>query len=215
MRQRDELMELLAEHLDWLDASAERYDQGHKSEAKRLATIARTLLHDTGTSLSLLGQLGMRGSLPFADSANGDHSASSFAITIVRMRIGPSGMEYSPKLGPIAAFIPFDEWWKNTVLKSPEGGSWSRYLFVRNLVNKDGGAHVDPKLPPEYRRLTRENGFGWKYEGDIFDSELPHSDPVAPAMRQIAHELAATLDQVSEIRKLRTFTGSDRAYGQP
>jgi hypothetical protein len=58
----------LAEQVDFLRASAERFDAGHQHEAKRLALTIRVLLHDTASSKSLLEQLDLKSSLAFLDT---------------------------------------------------------------------------------------------------------------------------------------------------
>ena len=55
-----ELETHLREHLDFLNRSAFYYDEGAISEAKRIATSIRVLLHNTEKSHSLLDQLDMK-----------------------------------------------------------------------------------------------------------------------------------------------------------
>ncbi len=53
-RQTDpELMQHLYEQMGFLRRSAEGYDAGDFSEAKRLATTLRLLLHDTHTEVTI------------------------------------------------------------------------------------------------------------------------------------------------------------------
>ena len=69
-RQTDpELMEHLNEQMGFLRRSAEHYDGGDFSEAKRLATTLRVLLHDSEKSKSLLTQLSVKDKLRFVDTA--------------------------------------------------------------------------------------------------------------------------------------------------
>ncbi|MFJ5956563.1 hypothetical protein ACIQC5_11475 [Paenarthrobacter sp. NPDC092416] len=51
--ERDDINRLV-EQLEFLDSSCAAYDSGSRSEAKRLATTVRVLLHDTKQSTSLL-----------------------------------------------------------------------------------------------------------------------------------------------------------------
>jgi len=44
------LVGLLNEQLDFLQASCDRFDDGHRHEAKRIALSLRVLLHDTQDS---------------------------------------------------------------------------------------------------------------------------------------------------------------------
>jgi hypothetical protein len=49
-RTRDELREFLDEQIEFLVRSNELFDQGHLSEAKRLAVTLRVLFHHTADS---------------------------------------------------------------------------------------------------------------------------------------------------------------------
>jgi hypothetical protein len=62
-------MQHLHEQMTFLRGSAESYDAGDFSEAKRLATTLRLLLHDTKKSRSLLTHLGLKNKLRFVDTA--------------------------------------------------------------------------------------------------------------------------------------------------
>jgi len=64
----DRTREVLREQLGFLKSSANAYNQGNTSEAKRLATTARTLVH-TGQSASVLKLLGREKKLEFWDTA--------------------------------------------------------------------------------------------------------------------------------------------------
>lgn len=61
---RDQTQEDLVNHLreqyGFLVVSAELFDHGSEAEAKRIAVVVRTLVHDTDSSHSLLEQLGYK-----------------------------------------------------------------------------------------------------------------------------------------------------------
>jgi hypothetical protein len=52
------------------------------------------------------------------------------------------------------------DWWHDPVLTDADGAAFSREDLVLLVANKDGGAHVDRTLPPEYAALTRNNSIG-------------------------------------------------------
>jgi len=62
-REREDLELQLKEQVGFLRTSARLYDEGDRTEAKRLANALRILLYDQGKSQSLLGQPGMRSGL--------------------------------------------------------------------------------------------------------------------------------------------------------
>jgi hypothetical protein len=81
-----------------------------------------------------------------------DSRTVAFEGLLVWLASGPR-----PNLGLIplpAQFIPAPAWWEQIVLISP-GKRWRRRDLTLSAANKDGGAHVDPDLTPEYQRLTK------------------------------------------------------------
>jgi hypothetical protein len=65
----DDLAEKLRQQVRFLRRSAAVFDGGDEDEALRLASIIRLLLHDTGASHSLLGQLGVKETFPYLDTS--------------------------------------------------------------------------------------------------------------------------------------------------
>jgi hypothetical protein len=188
-----ELQGELEDQLYFLEASALAYDQGQDREAKRLATTLRVLVHDTGSSRSLLTQLNMK-SQPFYDSAldyNADNWAAHAGLTCVAL--DPHGS--SPKILPCldssaekASWVKFDLWWNKIVVVDLERHSFSRRHLVLTLANKEGGAHVDPGIPEMYYLLTRGNSLGWTNGHNV-----PVLGIALASVRQIAHEALKTL----------------------
>lgn len=186
----------LSEHLQFLQASADAYDAGFEGEAKRIAVSIRVLVHDTGRSHSLLGQLG-RKNQSFVDSAfplvPGNKSTHS-GLVVTSMVIG-SGAKYVAFLddSPHGEFksSDFDSWWNAAVFVDSAGRTLSRRDLVLTVANQDGGAHVDASLNATYADLSRNNSLGWMYS-DGTRSE-PLGGPERAALRQIGHEVLKTL----------------------
>lgn len=198
---RDDLIEHLREQLVFLRDDAAGFDSGNPAEAKRLALCLRLLLHDAGGSKSLLGQLGELQSLEFLDTANEfEPSAHSQSPCLLGMKnVPPIGIVFVP-------FVqldsprgdrrrPFGEWWDQQVVAADMAQhTFTRRDFVLNLADKEGGAHVDPELPPTYAELVRRNSLGWvRMKEDDERSREPMGSPVAASVRQIAHEVVETL----------------------
>jgi hypothetical protein len=191
MSSRPDLHELLIEQLDWLRASCHRYDTGVHSEAKRLASTVRTLLRQTGSSHALLEQLGWLKDMRFlSQAAPLDPDVEVYGLaSLVTMAIGPNGLQYEPILSEPQIPMPFELWWTMPILANGSM-SFSRCDVVLALANKDGGSHVQPTLPGDYRSLTRENGLGWTMSNP--DAPEP-GNPVPAVMRTIAHEILSSL----------------------
>lgn len=196
-----QLQQHLREHRGFIRRSSKSFDDGFADEAKRLATSIRVLVHDTSSSRSLLGQLRLKDTIRFKDTAgpfNIDNLLPSSNLTMMRM--SDAGIEYLPHLdaGPPACYqhpdLFFEEWWKRIVLKDGAGEEWSRRDLVLKAANQDGGAHVDHSLDERYASLREDNSMGWIYSNGASDSP-PLNDPVLSSVRQIAWELEQSLDR--------------------
>lgn len=191
---REELVRLLREQLQFLEASAQSYDSGFEGEAKRLAVVIRVLVHDTPKAHSLLGTLGIKDAVQFHDSVG---PAPSGAIIFAGLSMGftPNGFRYYPKLSTPIRVVGFEEWWESPVLiRKPAGIIFSRRDAVLALANTDGGAHVDAALDATYAGLSRNNSFGW----EVWRSDkegIVENSPALPITRQAAHELAGALQE--------------------
>lgn len=192
-----ELSQHLQDHLGFLHASADAYDQGFDGEAKRLAVSVRVLVHDTNTSKSLLGQLGQK-NIHFLDSAcpvvqGNQNTHSGLVKTSLSLSMG---VRYVAFLDDVPhgqnRTIDFDTWWNSTVFIDANGKKLSRKDLVLAVANQDGGAHVDPSLNQTYADLSRNNSLGWVFS-DGKNTQQPMEGPERAAIRQIAHEFLKSL----------------------
>ncbi|MCM3555068.1 hypothetical protein M3697_08115 [Janibacter melonis] len=202
-RDRPDLLERLSESREFIRLSSASYDGGYEAEAKRLAVALRVLLHDTGTSNSLLGLLDAKATLKFVDTADPINPANLLRSHpgLVIMSLGFDGDRatgsYVAPLGDvppdrIGVVKGFDPWWNTPVLRDSDGEVWSRRDLVLSLANQEGGAHVDPKLSDKYERMVKQNGLGWvSVSGEV--EEPLGGNVVAVAVRQIAFEVEQTL----------------------
>lgn len=204
MKTAAQLRVMLGEQVDFLESSAEGYDAGRLHEAKRLATTIRVLVHDTGSSQSLLSHLDVKNRLVFMDTA-GDLNLANLAslapFLIYRATVGEGGRltgTYEPMLGDGPPFpgmprgVGFDKWWTMLVVRDAAGEIFTRKELVLFLANKAGGAHVDSKVQARIDALARSETLGFS----VFDvdGERPvEEDPILPCVRQIAYELLETL----------------------
>jgi hypothetical protein len=206
-RTREDLRGELREQLGLLQTLCELYDQGNTSQAKMIAVIVRTLLHDGGkksSSRALLAQLGLR--RRFVDTAF--DVTDDGAQPVWRCRLAVPDTRTSGAWAPIldapeSRTENFFEWWREIVIRDFDENGFSRKDLILNVADTDGGAHVDPTLERTYARLTRENscqmlvgptgssgGFPEKIERDQL---RPMESPVNASIRQIGHEVLKTL----------------------
>ena len=199
----------LGEQLTLLAVACKAFDRGLRPIAKHIALSLRALLHQRGESRALLHQLGHL-SHPFFASGrelNPRNVLTECALCFMRLRVGvAAGGNFEPFLddGPVgqARWLPFDDWWHQTIAKNKDGRRFSRRELVRHISESEGGGQVDPLLDAAYMALSRENSLGWRITAG--DGALLVGGPETGCVRQIAHELLETLKaaRVSLARKL-------------
>lgn len=197
----------LLEQVAFIDASSRSYDQGLEIEAKRLAVTIRVLVHDTGASHSLLGQLGVKDQMQWLTTGSVDprNLLTSNELVSMKMEMSEAGssMSYVPHdfeyFKQFGTLVDFDTWWNQPVIKDGFNEEFSRRDLVLALANKDGGAHID-ELQTRVRRLASEGSMGWLFgpapdEGQdvTLESELVTLSPILASVRTIAEELRLTI----------------------
>lgn len=199
---KQDLQSHLREQLDFLCRSCSEYDSGRTSEAKRIATALRVMLHDTKNSHSLLSQLRIK-SIGFLDTAlpiaNGEKRAIlAFLQTKITVNDDHtlSGkhhplLDHRPDGWPRAKKRLFPEWWNQSVITDMQGTRFSRRMLVTAVANTDGGAHVDPEIDATYAALSRQNSIGYAVGTNNYFQVI---DKVELAcVRQIAYELLESI----------------------
>lgn len=186
-----------SEQLDFIQSSAESYDSGRTSEAKRIALAIRVLVHDTKRSKSLLTQLNKKTAL-FLDTAESFDSDSvmTFSGLILMHVSSDSKPAYRPLLDDFVkkelAYKEFDAWWDAVVFVDSQKRSLSRKDLVLSVADKDGGAHVDPQLNSVYADLSRKNSLGGLFSLNGGVDVEPMDGAERAAIRQIGHEVLKT-----------------------
>lgn len=191
----DDYQKHLADNIQFLKNSAIAYDGGFTSEAKRIATAIRVLLHNTTNSHALLVLLGKLSTTQFFDSAYELNKENQLSYSgLVNIGIGPSA-RFIPLLDNShvsGKFVDFNTWWNATIFVDGTKQTFTRRSLILSVANKDGGAHVDPKLDQAYADLSRGNALGW------ISVSQSGSEPILgvelAAIRQIGHEILKTLD---------------------
>ncbi len=192
-----ELQTHLGEQLSFLKASAAGFDGGFEGEAKRLAQAMRVLLHERPpSSRAVLAQLGLLDSRKFFDSARPNLPGNGMSYDgLLVTGMFKEGARYFPllddhQMGP-GEWIPFEKWWRGVVFVDSMRREMTRRDLVLSVCDKDGGAHVDPKVTGAYADLSRRNSLGW--ETGTSEEMRPMPPPHLPATRQVAHEVLKSL----------------------
>jgi hypothetical protein len=187
-----ELQGHLQDHIEFLQSSANAFDNGFEGEAKRLAASLRVLLHDSKNSVALLTQLGKKGS-KFWDTAISQtpgnlSSHNGLAVMVLNPSKGASYQAFLDEHpGDEPRLRSFEEWWKCVVFVDGKQNSLTREQIVLCVAEQNGGVHVDPALSPIYAALSRQNSLGWmSHDGK---GSRPLEGPERSALRQITHEV--------------------------
>jgi hypothetical protein len=159
----------LGRQLRFLEWSAQGFEIGRREEAIRIATTLRVLFHHKKTSTSLLHHLKaedtlMRSNVP-------DRAQQDVALGGLRMvgefswslgELALSAEEgFRPSLDPLAPhrFIRAPAWWEEAVAVM-DGVNYTRRYVVLHAADKDGGTHVDAKVPDDYEQLRASGALG-------------------------------------------------------
>ncbi|VBA59310.1 hypothetical protein [Mycobacterium attenuatum] len=201
----------LREQLGFLERSAAHFDSGHEDEALRLATTMRVLFHDTPQSTSLLSLLSMRNTTMLSTPRTDFADWRDF----LNQRIDLSAAEpvpLIPKLGDQFMPVPFSTWWESDAVANDSGMTVARKRIVLGAANKDGGAHVDPKLQRFYENLAKGK-YALGISGNLtYDGPAPFEQGVTiypsnghlALLRQFAHEVLCTAKHFDWLKSAAT-----------
>ena len=183
----------LKDQLTSLSLSCANYDAGHKREAVKIALTIRILLHDTRTSISLLTHLDAKPRISLSSSVEGTpHAKAPFSVSMVRTTIRGGGeTTYGAPLDA-KSLLPMsvDDWW-NQIVYVLGPVRCSRKDIVLCAADKDGGAHVDGALTPDYETLATTGERGWWHYSPTNDPNnmQPVKDVHLVYLRQMGFEI--------------------------
>lgn len=196
----------LRKQLGFLERSCISYDQGFHDESIRIATVLRVLIHNTKSSTSLLNHLNLT-TLNLLSTSGEPHSPATFkyfGMGLMTMK-GDGTVTYTPGLdrgSPVNDFVPVSKWWNQIVYVLNLETRLSRSKIILAAANKDGGAHIDKKLSPEYKHLASDGAIGsifYNHNGN--QSKVPIQDAHLVALRQMAYEILNSPELVSITNK--------------
>jgi len=196
-RSRAELEAALVEQVTLLVSYCEQYDKGVLAFCKPMATAVRVLLHETGKSKSLMGQLQLRSGRFFTVCPPLNPRNLLTECGLLVFRFSHSGGEHLPRLHvPIGrqGRTPFPEWWVRPIAKGKGGKTMSRMDIICAVADTDGGSHVDAGLTEIYRSFRAGEFLGWMAALEGQPKQHIHS-PQYSCVRTIAHELLLTLEK--------------------
>ena len=198
----DELRQHLKDQINFINKSSREFDNGDISEAKRIATHIRVLVHDTKNSASILKILGEKEIILYLDSSLPNRPNNLISYTgLVYLNMVNDNKGFSAKYRPLlnsrpGNWLSFDHWWNGIIITDQAGNSFSRKNLILHVADTDGGAHVDSKLCSDYFALSRGNSVGFSIV-EKSGNEVVQDNPIKSiefaSVRQIAFELVESL----------------------
>lgn len=200
----------LCRQLGFIELSCTSFDYGFHDEAIRIATVIRVLIHQTSKSTSLLTHLGATNVGILSTCIDivakfKDPNSLAYGAT-PRMFNGMGAFSlgqnatYAPKLGNsyVQSFLTAHDWWNQVVFILDKNTWVTRKQVALAAANKDGGAHIDTKLTPNYGRLIESGDLGYLI------STLENQEIVLPitghhyvALRQMGYEILNSPDLIA------------------
>ncbi|HEL2000946.1 hypothetical protein [Streptococcus suis] len=183
----DELEEYWNDQISYLKRAIDYFDEGNETEARRIASSLRILLHHTKSSQALIKQLN-RNVIYLSSSFLYTPSNLLSTWTLLVLEIKDNQLTYKPNLdfygkGERLFYLTFEDWW-NEIIFDDKQNVFTRKDIILFVANNDGGAHVDPELKESFALLTKCNSLG--VTNNYGDSPL--SNPIYQAVRVIAEE---------------------------
>ncbi len=199
---KTDFKEHLRKQLSFLKNSCNSYDSGFHEEAIRIATVIRVLLHQTKSSNSLLTHLNATSTNLLSTSVPPSENSIGH-IGMGALVLGGGEAKYIPNLnhGPQHKYIPVNDWWNQIIYILQTQTILRRKDIVLTAANKDGGAHIDKSLTPEYEKLAESGSIAsfHYYENEKQVLRLT-DDAHLIALRQMAYELLNSDELVDLIK---------------
>lgn len=171
-------------------------------EIDRIALCIRILFHESSNSKSLLKQispsieiLDTSPNTSFEIEKESTDKISNFWYGGLVKLTSSNFYELAPSKTP--NYVPIDDWWER-VLFVDNNNSFSRQNIVLTIADKDGGAHVDNKLPLDYYNLSRfgSNGMSFFLEGKKVIPQGPEKIILPHIGREVAWSLRKVFPKI-------------------
>lgn len=169
-----------------------------------MAVTIFNLLHDGGSTKSLLTLLGLRASLRFVSTGRYEEppgmTVTFRSPALLGIRGGQNGTQFIPQFQltvnkPETKLVQFETWWIKEDIYDSAGVDLSRRRLVFALRHQDGGAHIGELTDPAYVQVKSGAGMS----GVDSNGALRALQGVYPTMRQIAWEVTETLRQIDDV----------------
>jgi hypothetical protein len=179
----------LQRQLQFIATSCAAYDAGQEHESLRVAVALRVIFHDTGSSTSILKQLGVKESIQLLSIAPDIVVQVPADATFAMAYPIIFGDFIRPNLEANRAndLLGVSQWLEQRVMFNK--GVWlTRNDIILKAANEDGGAHVDPQ-PSNKTQAMKTPWLIRDVEEEGKRRQEPITDNHFPILRAMGHEV--------------------------
>ncbi|WP_299516481.1 hypothetical protein [uncultured Rummeliibacillus sp.] len=214
-----ELFDSFKEQLDFINNAAILYDSGNIDAIKMASPSLRSLFYQQKFGPILIDIIKGIDKNRFLSTSTERINSSTILYQ------GPVSEDFFYYKGELKAsyfpncyafefndrFLPFDEWWNETILVHGEA-KFTRSNLIKFIANQDGGAHVDEKINELYYSLTKSL-FSSTIKLIPEEIEKKSENLHLALLRQIAHETITSFNKMG-IVNINYSNGSDSIFNQ-
>lgn len=171
--------------------SKDLIDPGSMAQQQRLLFIEPSVRSGGRSVMNLIGVTNAQRILSTVPQKISERTISSIGFLGLRFSEGEANW-YAPVGDTKGAqnLLTTEKWLEEPIFKT---GSitFTRLKLIKVIADKEGGAHLDPSIDPEYYEIARGNGAGWTFFfGD--KEEIPLGDLFPAMLRQLCYEVLMT-----------------------
>ena len=171
--------------------SKDLIDPGSMALQLRLLLIDSSSRRGGRSVMNLMGVTNAQKILSTAPQRISERTISSIGFLGLQLSDGEANW-YAPLGATKDAqnLLTTEKWLEEPIFKTGYI-TFTRLKLIKVIADKEGGAHVDPNIDPEYYEIARANGAGWTFfVGD--GQGIPLGDPFPAMLRQICYEVLMT-----------------------
>ena len=171
--------------------SKDLIDPGSMALQLRLLLIDSSSRTGGRSVMNLMGVTNAQRILSTVPQLISERTISSMGFIGLRLSEGEANW-YAPVGDTKGAqnLLTTEKWLEEPIFKTGSV-TFSRLKLIKVIADKEGGAHLDPSIDPEYYEIARANGTGWTFFlGD--GKEISLGDPFPALLRQLCYEVLMT-----------------------
>jgi hypothetical protein len=182
----------LQRQMQFIATSCAAFDAGQENESLRIAVALRVIFHDTGSSTSILKQLGIKETVYLLSIAPeiADRVPAEATFAMAYPVIFGSFIRPNLEANRANDLLVVAQWLDQRVMLNK--GIWfSRNDIILKAANEDGGAHLDPQ-PSNKTQAMKTPWLIREVEEAGQKKQEPLTDNHFPILRAMGHEVLSS-----------------------